>query len=127
MVASRSSVEAELIELQIFQGTGAETPRQNTNAGSRSSSTTRGQITTALVVACENRDVSMVELLLKNEARDDEAKALSVAIKNGDDILITKLLSIKVIIICSVRALIIFLVSPLIYRHRRRMLTRSTK
>lgn len=74
-----------------------ETPRQSRNSSSRSSSSTRGQTTTALVIACENRDVSMVELLLKNEARDDEAKALSVAIRNGDDILITKLLSIKVI------------------------------
>lgn len=39
----------------------------------------------------------MVELLLKNDARDDESKALATAIKNGDDILITKLLAIKVI------------------------------
>lgn len=39
----------------------------------------------------------MVELLLKHDARDDDAKALSVAIKHGDDSLITKLLIIKVI------------------------------
>ncbi|XP_065214793.1 leucine-rich repeat serine/threonine-protein kinase 1 isoform X2 [Planococcus citri] len=77
----------------VDNGCAAESSRQN--AGSRSSSSTRNQTTTALVVACENRDVSMVELLLKNEARDDEAKALFVAIQNGDDILITKLLSIK--------------------------------
>ena len=38
----------------------------------------------------------MVELLLKYDARDDDAKALSVAIKQGDDTLITKLLVIKV-------------------------------
>lgn len=45
----------------------------------------------------------MVELLLKNEARDDEAKALGVAIRNGDDILITKLLSIKVYSVIAFR------------------------
>lgn len=46
-----------------------------------------------------NRDITMVELLLKHEARDDDSKALAVAIKHGDDSLITKLLAIKVCIL----------------------------
>lgn len=67
---------------------------QNSKTNGRSSS--RGETTTALVVACNNKDLTMVELLLKYDARDDDAKALSVAIKYGDDMLITKLLVIKV-------------------------------
>ncbi|CAG9859264.1 unnamed protein product [Phyllotreta striolata] len=50
---------------------------------------------TALVEACKNRDVPVVDLLLKNGARDDECKALSIAVDNNDETLIAKLLSIK--------------------------------
>ena len=51
---------------------------------------------TALVEACRNRDVPMVELLLKFDARDDDCKALSVTVQNKDETLTAKLLSIKV-------------------------------
>ncbi|XP_060525729.1 leucine-rich repeat serine/threonine-protein kinase 1 isoform X2 [Cylas formicarius] len=50
---------------------------------------------TALVEACKNRDFPVVDLLLKHEARDDECRALSVAIMNRDETLIAKLLSTK--------------------------------
>ena len=66
---------------------------QNSNQNTRSANR---EATTALVVACQNRDIVMVELLLKYDARDDDAKALSAAIKHEDDTLITKLLVIKV-------------------------------
>lgn len=45
--------------------------------------------------ACRNRDVSIVDLLLKNGARDDDCKALSAAIDNKDETLVAKLLSMK--------------------------------
>ncbi|CAG9769543.1 unnamed protein product [Ceutorhynchus assimilis] len=48
-----------------------------------------------LVEACRNRDVPIVDLLLKRGARDDECKALGVAVANKDETLIAKLLSIK--------------------------------
>lgn len=54
---------------------------------------------TALVEACINRDYSLVDLLLKYGARDDECKALFITIQNKDETLTTKLLSVKVIII----------------------------
>lgn len=50
-----------------------------------------------LVEACKNRDVPIVDLLLKRGARDDDCKALSIAVTNKDETLIAKLLSIKVI------------------------------
>ncbi|KAJ8942684.1 hypothetical protein NQ314_010008 [Rhamnusium bicolor] len=50
---------------------------------------------TGLVEACRNRDVPIVDLLLKHGARDDECKALSAAIYNKDETLIAKLLSTK--------------------------------
>ncbi|XP_075215251.1 leucine-rich repeat kinase [Lycorma delicatula] len=49
----------------------------------------------ALVEACSNRDIAIVDLLLKHGARDDDCKALSVVVANQDDILTAKLLSIK--------------------------------
>lgn len=55
--------------------------------------------TTALVEACRNRDIGMVELMLRFGARDDECRALRVAAGHGtakEDILLAKLLSIKV-------------------------------
>lgn len=51
---------------------------------------------TALVEACRNRDVPLVDLLLKHGARDDDCKALFVSVQNKDETLIAKLLSIKV-------------------------------
>ncbi|CAH1175605.1 unnamed protein product [Phaedon cochleariae] len=50
---------------------------------------------TGLVEACRNRDVPIVDLLLKYGARDDDCKALSVAVDNNDEALIAKLLSTK--------------------------------
>lgn len=50
---------------------------------------------TALVEACRNRDVPTVDLLLKHGARDDDCKALAVAVQNRDETLTAKLLSIK--------------------------------
>lgn len=49
--------------------------------------------------ACRNRDIAIVDLLLKHGARDDDCKALSVVVANQDDILTAKLLSIKVSIV----------------------------
>lgn len=49
-----------------------------------------------LVEACRNRDIAIVDLLLKHGARDDDCRALAVVVKNRDDILTAKLLSIKV-------------------------------
>ncbi|XP_076250430.1 leucine-rich repeat kinase isoform X2 [Rhynchophorus ferrugineus] len=48
-----------------------------------------------LVEACKNRDVPIVDLLLRRGARDDECKALFVAVANKDETLIAKLLSTK--------------------------------
>lgn len=50
---------------------------------------------TALVEACLNRDVPLVDLLLKCGARDDDCKALSVTVQNRDETLTAKLLSTK--------------------------------
>lgn len=50
---------------------------------------------TALVEACRNRDVPMAELLLSAGARDDECRALCVAVRNKDEVLTARLLSIK--------------------------------
>ncbi|KAJ1529280.1 hypothetical protein ONE63_006078 [Megalurothrips usitatus] len=54
--------------------------------------------TTPLVEACRNRDIGMVDLMLRYGARDDECRALRVAAGLGsgkEDILLAKLLSIK--------------------------------
>lgn len=56
---------------------------------------TYGQ-STALVEACKNRDVMTVDLLLKHGARDDDCKALAIAVQNKDETLTAKLLSTKV-------------------------------
>ncbi|XP_019766471.2 leucine-rich repeat serine/threonine-protein kinase 1 isoform X4 [Dendroctonus ponderosae] len=48
-----------------------------------------------LVEACRNRDVPIVDLLLKRGARDDDCKALVIAVTNKDETLIAKLLSTK--------------------------------
>lgn len=53
---------------------------------------------TALVEACKNRDVAMVDLLLKHGSRDDDCKALAIAVQNKDETLTAKLLSTKVTI-----------------------------
>ncbi|KRT85722.1 Ankyrin repeat-containing protein [Oryctes borbonicus] len=50
---------------------------------------------TALVEACKNRDVPLVDLLLRSGARDDDCKALSATVQNKDETLTAKLLSIK--------------------------------
>ncbi|XP_018323262.1 leucine-rich repeat serine/threonine-protein kinase 1 isoform X2 [Agrilus planipennis] len=50
---------------------------------------------TALMEACRNRDIPMVNLLLKYGARDDDCKALAVAVENRDETLTAKLLSVK--------------------------------
>lgn len=51
---------------------------------------------TALVEACKNRDVPLVDLLLRSGARDDDCKALSATVQTKDETLTAKLLSIKV-------------------------------
>lgn len=53
-------------------------------------------VSTALVEACKNRDIGMADLLLRHSARDDDCKALRIAARHKDAILIAKLLSIKV-------------------------------
>lgn len=55
--------------------------------------------TTPLVEACRNRDIGMVDLMLRYGARDDDCRALRVAAGLGsgkEDILLAKLLSTKV-------------------------------
>ncbi|XP_069190679.1 leucine-rich repeat serine/threonine-protein kinase 1-like isoform X2 [Procambarus clarkii] len=51
---------------------------------------------TALVEACRNRDLGMLDLLLKSHARDDECKALFIAAHAKDEIIVSKLLALKV-------------------------------
>ncbi|XP_011493971.1 PREDICTED: leucine-rich repeat serine/threonine-protein kinase 1 [Ceratosolen solmsi marchali] len=51
--------------------------------------------TTVLAMACQNRDVKIVEMLLKHGAIDNDCSALKIAARNGDEILTAKLLSIK--------------------------------
>lgn len=46
--------------------------------------------------ACRNRDIPIVDLLLKHGARDDDCKALSLAAQNKDETLTAKLLAMKV-------------------------------
>lgn len=63
-----------------------EINRANDNSGSTS---------TALVEACKNRDVNMVDCLVRYGARDDNCKALKVASLNGDEHIASKLLTLK--------------------------------
>ncbi|KAL7304930.1 hypothetical protein TKK_0002728 [Trichogramma kaykai] len=51
--------------------------------------------TTALAVACENRDVKIAELLLRHGAQDADCSALRIAVRNGDEQLTAKLLATK--------------------------------
>lgn len=51
---------------------------------------------TALVEACRNRDLGMLDLLLKSHARDDECKALFIAAHAKDEVIVSKLLALKV-------------------------------
>jgi hypothetical protein len=51
--------------------------------------------TTVLAIACQNRDVKVVEMLLKHGAVDNDCSALKIAARNGDEVLTAKLLSIK--------------------------------
>ncbi len=50
---------------------------------------------TCLMEACRNKDSPMIDLLLKYSARDDDCKALQVATEVGDELVISKLLSLK--------------------------------
>lgn len=70
----------------VFQSLSCCSVEEDTNYGQ----------STGLVEACHNRDVPIVDLLLKHGARDDDCKALSVAVQNKDETLIAKLLSTKV-------------------------------
>ncbi|KAK6640321.1 hypothetical protein RUM44_012007 [Polyplax serrata] len=45
--------------------------------------------------ACKNRDITLIDCLLKYGARDDSTRALSLAVENKDDILMAKLLAIR--------------------------------
>lgn len=63
-----------------------EISRANDNSGSTS---------TALVEACKNRDVNMVDCLVRYGARDDNCKALKVASANSDEYIASKLLTLK--------------------------------
>ncbi|CAM1297638.1 Uncharacterised protein g1884 [Pycnogonum litorale] len=50
---------------------------------------------TALAEACKNRDLGVVDMLLKNGAADDDGRALAIAVKAKDEIIISKLLTLK--------------------------------
>jgi ankyrin repeat protein len=52
-------------------------------------------ISSSLKEACRNRDASMVDLLIRYGARDDDCLALKVASTNGDNHLMSKILSLK--------------------------------
>ncbi len=52
-------------------------------------------ISSSLKEACRNRDASMVDLLIRYGARDDDCLALKVASNNGDYHLMAKILSLK--------------------------------
>ncbi|GFS86526.1 hypothetical protein NPIL_84741 [Nephila pilipes] len=54
-----------------------------------------GSSSTALVEACKNRDVNMVDCLVRYGARDDNCKALKVASSNKDEYIASKLLTLK--------------------------------
>lgn len=58
-----------------------------------SSSSFKGS--TCLVEACRNRDMGMIDLLLKHGARDDDCKALTVVASTKDDVIVSKLLALK--------------------------------
>lgn len=49
-----------------------------------------------MVEACRNRDLGMLDLLLKSHARDDECKALFIAAHARDEVIVSKLLALKV-------------------------------
>ncbi|XP_043263337.1 leucine-rich repeat serine/threonine-protein kinase 1 [Colletes gigas] len=49
----------------------------------------------ALIVACQQRDVKIADLLLKHGAADNTCKAIKIAAQNRDEVLTAKLLSIK--------------------------------
>ncbi|KAJ8679026.1 hypothetical protein QAD02_014813 [Eretmocerus hayati] len=51
--------------------------------------------TTCLAIACQNRDVKIVDLLLKHGAVDNDSAALKIAARNSDEVLTAKLLAIK--------------------------------
>lgn len=50
---------------------------------------------TALVEACRNRDSTVIDLLIRYGARDDDCKALRIAASNKDYHFMSKLLSLK--------------------------------
>jgi len=50
---------------------------------------------TCLAEAARNRDLGMIDLLLRHSARDDEGKALCVAAKASDDLIVSKLLVLR--------------------------------
>ena len=50
---------------------------------------------TCLVEACKNRDMGIIDLLLKYSARDDDCKALVIVIENQDEVIASKLLALK--------------------------------
>ena len=50
---------------------------------------------TALVEACRNRDLQMIDLLLRHGARDDQCKALYVACRTGDEAVVSRLLALR--------------------------------
>lgn len=53
------------------------------------------QTSNALKEACKNRDASMVDLLIRFGARDDDCSALAIAAKNNDYHIMSKLLTLR--------------------------------
>ena len=54
-----------------------------------------GEVSTALVEACRNRDLGTIDALLKSGARDDDGHAFLLVAANGDELLMSKLLCLK--------------------------------
>uniref|UniRef100_T1IVJ9 non-specific serine/threonine protein kinase n=1 Tax=Strigamia maritima TaxID=126957 RepID=T1IVJ9_STRMM len=54
-----------------------------------------GKPLTALVEACQSRNHLMIDLLLKHGARDEDKGALSVSVQLKDDLVVSKLLTLR--------------------------------
>ncbi|GIX66529.1 hypothetical protein CEXT_19851 [Caerostris extrusa] len=81
-----ATVEGGFQSMLLIKQSIEELNRASDNTGSSS---------TALVEACKNRDVNMVDCLVRHGARDDNCKALKVASSNKDEYIASKLLTLK--------------------------------
>lgn len=83
-----AKADANLSILPAPNSASASSPFDHQSRGKR-----RVESSTALVEACLQRDLGMIELLLKYGARDDDCKAMAYVCK--DDIIVGKILALK--------------------------------